>query len=222
MDQKILKITDDQIRFIDKNGELRVEPNTPYYQVRILQFGDERIEHEFSKNVTVKETYDAMIFNAELNGEIAQIRPNYADMVCASIQENQENGSTAMFERIFEKNNCSTVDHDIIKSMFKAYDKRIKVTPTGFIIDDLFMVDRSGHAWVLSKNGDIMKCGAGAGQSLCLVVASSPNSSGYLDRATTTALAKIQFLLNPNTDDNVFMDQLPKEIRTILERRALE
>ena len=37
-----------------------------------------------------------------------------------------------------------------------------------------------------------------------------------LDEATITILAKINFLMNPNTKDSVFMNQLPEKLRKIL------
>lgn len=221
MNIKILKVAKDQIRFLNESGELVIEPNTPYYQVKILQFNNERIDYTFDKEVTVKETYDDMIFNAEFRGDIAQIRPNFADMLCLAIQKHQETGNLEEFDKVFTANNTVSYNHELIESMFKSYGERIKISDEGFTIDDMFMVDRKGHAWIIDLvTKEKMLCGNGAGRSLCLVVNNIPEQG--MDRNTVTVLAKIQFLLQPNHNDRIFMNQLPAEHKKILDDRELE
>ena len=219
---EVVKVVDDQIRYLDRNGILKVEPNSPYFQLKILHAKGRRIKYTFEKGIRVQETFNEMVFNAEYRGEITQIRPNYADMLCQAIMDHKETGDLSGFDHVFSANYSKVYNKKIIEGVLRQYGERVKVIDDGFVIDDLFIVDRNGSAWVY-KDNQKQKIGRGAGNSLCLVVNTLPpnqytDDNSMIDKNTMTVLAKIWFLLNPNLKDNVFMDQLPEEHKEILKR----
>lgn len=226
---QITKVTQDQIRMLDGKGNRHVVPNTSYFRLKYIRSNGRRIRYTFEKGIRIWETYDMMIFNAEYRGDATQIRPNYANILADAIEHHRDTGDISKFEKLFVDHYSLTYNTKLIESILSNYGERVIVVNDGFIIDDMFLVDRKGSAWVWN-NEQKDKSGRGAAGSICLVVKSIP-LSGYvdtdngamaqIDSTTMTVLAKIWFLLNPNTQDDVFMNQIPSMYREILKRNEM-
>ena len=223
---KILEKNKSHIIYKEDNGTVSIVPNTPYFRLKILEFKNERIKKDIPiEGIEIMETFNGMIFNISLNGQTITTRPNMADAVVASF-DNVE----AIYE-IFNKYNDNKYNMNLLKGVLSKYGERIKVVSEGFVIDDMFLLDRTGVAWFWEtekkkKNQD-RRTNLGSG-AICIVVNKTKrlrikdkdgnvieiDSMGYI------ILSKIDFLLNPNLNDNVFMQQLPNTIKEILKRNA--
>lgn len=223
---KILEKNKSHIIFKEDNGTVSIVPNTPYFRLKILEFKNERIKKDIPiEGIEIMETFNGMIFNISLNGQTITTRPNMADAVVESF-DNVE----AIYE-IFNKYNDNKYNMNLLKGVLSKYGERIKVVSEGFVIDDMFLLDRTGVAWfwdpVKKKKNQDRRTNLGSG-AICIVVNKTKrlrikdkdgnvieiDSMGYI------ILSKIDFLLNPNLNDNVFMQQLPNTIKEILKRNA--
>lgn len=221
--KEIIKVLPDQIRFVDNTGDRCVRPNTPYYRQKILKSKGRRIRHTFGKGAWVKETYNDMIFNAELAGVPAQIRSNYANQLCEAIEQDD----IALYQQIFTDHDSLEFDTKLLDSAIEMFGDRVKVVNDGFVVDDLFLVDRKGTAWVWDyETNTKMIMGNGGCKSLCIVVKKMP-AAGFVDgkyqvdSLIYTVLSKVMYLMDPDMNDQVFTRQIPERHMEILERNNM-
>ena len=206
-------------------GIVSIVPNTPYFKMKILECKGERIRKDIPiEGVEILETFNGMIFNISLNGVTITTRPNMADAVVESFDDIEK------IYDIFDKYNNNKYNMSLLSGVLSKYGDRIKTVDAGFVIDDIFLLDRTGVAWFWNahannKNQDVRtNLGSGA---ICIVVNKTQkikiqngNKLIEIDQMGYIILSKIDFLLNPNLEDNVFMHQMPKRIQTILKRNA--
>jgi hypothetical protein len=212
------------IFYENEKGEVIIEPNTPYFRHKIIVNKNERIFHEMPEHgIVIQETFNDMIFNITLNGSVITTRPNMADEVIRAFNDPEK------VEHIFNKYNQTKFNIDLLKTILTKYGNRIKIVDEGFIIDDIFLVDRNGVAYNWNgKSKNTSKSTNLSNGGICIVV-NKVSRQKIVDPITKqvieldphgyTILAKIQFLLSPNLEDRVFVGQLPKETLEILKRQ---
>ena len=219
---KVIETNKSHIIFKNPNGTISIEPNTKYFRLKLLEFKGERIRHDIPiEGIEILETFNGMIFNISLNGKTITTRPNMADEVVESFNH------TEKIYEIFDKYNNNKYNMKLLEGVLMKYGDRIKTNESGFVIDDIFLVDRTGVAWNW-KDGKKYKnhstnLGSGA---ICIVVTKTQrlklNLEEYgaveIDELGYIILSKIEFLLNPKMDDNVFVGQVPPHARKIIER----
>tara|TARA_R110002051_G_scaffold106272_7_gene179391 strand:+ start:63 stop:782 length:720 start_codon:yes stop_codon:yes gene_type:complete len=211
----------------EASGVVTVVPNTPYFRMKVLENKGERIKKDIPiEGVEILETFNGMIFNITLNGVTITTRPNMADAVVESFDDIEK------IYKIFDEYNNNKYNMSLLTGVLSKYGDRIKTFPAGFVIDNIFLIDRTGVAWFWDKekqkiNTDSKKTNLGSG-AICIVVNKTQNLTLKhneciikIDRMGYIILSKIEFLLNPNLKDNVFMHQLPKRIQTILQRNEM-
>jgi hypothetical protein len=219
---KIIETNKSHIIFENENGTTSIEPNTPYFKLKLLEFKGERIRHDIPiEGIEILETFNGMIFNISLNGQTITTRPNMADEVVSAF-----NNVDKLYQ-IFNDYNNNKYNIKILEGVLDKYGERIKTHNLGFIVDDLFLVDRTGVAWNW-KDGEKYvshRTNLGSG-AICIVV----NKTQRLKLQTSNAglvtidelgyiiLSKIEFLLNPDLNDSVFIHQIPKKTKDILNR----
>lgn len=217
---KILEHKRYHIIFQYVDGTVGIEPNTPYFRKKIIDFQGRQIEYKDSY-ITVKETFTDMIFNITKGESTITSRPNMADQVVSAF------GDREAIDRIFEKYASSSFDISILEGMLNMYGDRIKIIDEGFVVDDLFLVARNGQVWNWINNRKYTKTKTNIHTgSICLVVnklntIKMKNRFGNevkLDPLGYEILSKINFLLDPNLDDKGFVRQIPKETYEILKR----
>jgi len=220
---KVIEIRKDNIIYQRDDGTINVEPNTPYFRIKILEFGGDRIKHDIPiEGIEIMETFDDMIFNVTINGLTITTRPNMADSIVESFN------NTDKLLKIFERYNNQKYNIKLLEGFLKEHGDRIKTVTEGFVVDDMFLVDRIGNAWFW-KNGEkdqSHRTNISTG-AICIVVKRSRNhkvvdpthgGSVEIDELGFIILSKINFLLEPNLDDEVFVNQIPKDIVEKLKR----
>ena len=139
---KILEKNKSHIIYKDDLGIVSIVPNTPYFRMKILEWKNERIKKDIPiEGIEIMETFNGMIFNISLNGQTITTRPNMADEVVESF-----NNVEKIYE-IFNKYNDNKFNISLLEGVLAKYKERIKVVEEGFIIDDIFLLDRTGVAW---------------------------------------------------------------------------
>ena len=149
MIMKIIEVRKNHI-FIDKgNGEVGVEPNTPYFYHRLVVSNNERIFKEFPKDsITVQETFNEMIFNITVGNGVVTTRPSIANKLVQSLDDPEK------IIDIFNEYRTNELNIKLLESILARYGERIRLINEGFLVDDLFLVDRDGCAFNW-KNGNI-------------------------------------------------------------------
>jgi hypothetical protein len=220
---KILETNKSHIIYKEDNGIVSIVPNTPYFNLKVLENKNERIRFDSPiEGIEVLETFNGMIFNISLNGKTITTRPNMADQVVQSF-----NDTNKLYD-IFDRYNNQKYNMKLLEGILSKYKDRIKPDKKGFIIDDLFIVDRTGVCWIWDKEKKQInrnhRTNLGSG-AVCIVVnktqklkLNSKEGLVEIDEMGYIILSKIEFLLNPNLQDNVFVDQLPKKHVDILKR----
>ena len=224
---KILEKNKSNIIYKEDTGIVSIVPNTPYFRLKVLENKNDRIKFDLPiEGIEVLETFNGMIFNISLNGQTITTRPNMADAVVESF-----NHTDQLYE-IFDKYNNNKYNLKLLEGVLEKYGDRIKTTSDGFVIDNMFLIDRTGVCWIWDSK---KKCrnqshrtnlGSGA---ICIVVnktqalkLKTKQGLVQIDELGYIILSKIEFVLNPNLKDNVFMSQIPKKMKDILERNSLK
>ena len=225
---KILENNKSHIIYLQDNGSVTIVPNTPYFRMKIIEWKNERIKFDSPiEGVEVMETFNGMIFNISLNGKTITTRPNMADAVVESFSNIDK-----LYE-IFDKYNNDKYNIKLLEGVLKKYGDRIKIIPEGFVLDDLFLIDRVGVCWLWDskrkEKNTSHRTNLGSG-AVCIVVdktqrlklKTTEGNFVEIDEMGYIILSKIDFIMNPNLKDKVFTGQLPKNVRDILERNEME
>ena len=219
---KILETNKSHIIYKEDNGIVSIVPNTPYFNMKVLENKNERIKFDLPiEGIEILETFNGMIFNISLNGQTITTRPNMADAVVESFSD------TDKIYKIFDDYNNNKYNLKLLKGVLEKYGDRIKTRPDGFVIDDIFLVDRTGVCWLWDNENNCRnknhRTNLGSG-AVCIVVdktqrlkLNTNNGLVEIDEMGYIILSKIEFLMQPNLKDAVFMHQLPKKVKTILE-----
>ena len=220
---KILEIRDELV-ITEVNGSITTRPNTPYYALKYGTFGNERITYTFDVDCFIKETYDDRIFNCWCDGQRLQLRQDLADSLAICITKAQKYGSPTPYRELFNSAYSENVDSDILATYLNHY-KHVKQTDEGFEIYGVYKIDYKGNAY--------LKIVEGSGwNSLCIVMKHSGNSSsadgGQLEDSvgnmrkvgaiTMTVIAKVLFLLDPESQEKGFLKQLPEKWQILLNK----
>lgn len=206
---RILEERGDSYIIEDNAGNISHQLRTNYFDLKYLKFNNERVFHDFGGGLYVEETYDDAIFNAYNGKKTIQISDG------EGISEAIANDDPARYLEIFNEWYDAAVQTETIKMLFSMYPHRIdmKSAKGCYVVDEIFMVDAKGVAHFLED---------GAWKFLCIVASGSRNGqkislpgikSSEITPLTMVIIAKIMFLLNPNSKDGVFFNQLPKAAR---------
>jgi len=225
---KILEQNKSHIIYLQDNGAVTIVPNTPYFRMKIIEWKNERIKFDSPiEGVEVMETFNGMIFNISLNGKTITTRPNMADAVVESFSDIDK-----LYE-IFDKYNNDKYNIKLLEGVLEKYGDRIKIIPEGFVLDDLFLIDRIGVCWLwdskLKEKNTSHRTNLGSG-AVCIVVdktqrlklKTTEGNFVEIDEMGYIILSKIDFIMNPNLTDTVFTGQLPKKVLEILQRNEME
>jgi len=207
----LLEDREDQIIILDLNGKVDTKPKTAYFVLKFKDFDGDRIFYQFDKDSYVQETYNDGIFNCIYKKERMQLRQ--ANKIAFSINwhKNSKNPILGIkpFEELFKKNFAHNIQLDVLKSILKPFEHRLKFVDDGIEIDERFFVNKNAQAHF--KNQGIY-------ESLCIV------AKGYLENFDVDSkigeieinaksleiVAKVMFLIKPNMKDHVFTEQIEK------------
>ena len=189
------------------NGKIMTKINDSYNNLKYGQYEGERIHFEFNDEAKIDETYDDRIFNCTYKGETMQVRRS--EKICESINNNNLDDYAIIFKETYYEIHKIELITDLVK---RSYGERVKLRDNNtFEIDDRFMVDDKATAHYGSKGSDKRW------KFLCIVVKGTQRKKGIktkigvveLDEKLLEILAKINFLINPNITDSIFISQLP-------------
>ena len=217
---------------VEDKGKVKTILNDKYNEVKLEHYNGERIFYDFGNGLKVQETYDERIFNCYKNDVIINIRDG--GKIAEFILDKNATGYSEYFTAHYYQQHKSEFMDKIIES----YGDRVVKIEDGYIVDDLFKVNNQGSSYFFSEidkgrwdnqeqvrvHGEHAKGKEGNWHFLCTVAQGkflkmsidSDIGALELDETTMTIIAKINFLLNPNTNDSVFMNQLPESLRKIL------
>lgn len=215
----LLEDRQDQLIVLDLNGKVDTKPKTEYFLLKFKDFDGDRIFYQFSKDSWIQETYNDGIFNCVYKSERMQIRTANRIAFCINWHKNNKNAQLGLkpFEELFKKNFTKHIQLDVLKSILKPFEHRLKYHDDGIEIDDRFFVNKNAQAHFKKQ---------GIYESLCIV------ADGYLENfdveskigeieinaKTLEIVAKVMFLIKPDITDGVFFDQLTKELQEELRR----
>ena len=243
-----MKILDQsQERFIvqSEDGSVMTYPNNPYWYLKLVEFKGERIIYELSPKRSVVETYENMVFNVHgwnLLGQKGQntITPRHklANDVAVAILNHKDNAENyEMFNDLFIKfHNKAKKNFDVeyLETNLKEHKDRVKVRKDGYEVDERFVVQRDGSAYLLKD--DLTR-----GKYLCVhaygtlpdLEIKDGEKVKVFSSHSQQILSKIQYLLEPtpncphsycSKDEicKVFSDQLPKKLKSLMQREFAE
>ena len=113
------------------------------------KFEGERIYWKFNDDVELQETYNNGIFNLFWGDDVINIGIEYQDDVATAIKTNNLKG----MDKLYHAHKRNVYKKEMIKNVISSYGDRIYISDRGFIIDDIFMVDRPGTAYQRNKEG---------------------------------------------------------------------
>lgn len=197
-----------------QEGKVDVVSKDDYMSLKINFFDCKRILYKMSEDAEINETFDNGIFNVRLGESTMQMRdtPKIVKIIFDHIQTKE----ISPFIEYFKEQYIASNRVSVILDFLAEYSDRLSSQGNLIVVDNMFAVDDRGAAYVF--NGT-------AKNYLCIVVSSSsiesfgdievetPAGSVVLGITEVTMLAKIMFLLYPNIDDGVFMNQLPSDIK---------
>ena len=226
-----------ELIILEENGDVKTIANTPYWKLKMQKFDGERMYHKFNDEVTVQETFTNGIFNLFWGADVINIGIEHQDDVAIAIEKDE----VKHLDLLYHAHKRNIYKKEMITNIISAYGERIRILDMGFIIDDMFMVDRHGTAYKKKKIGEIttmdnFTTDPHSGKKIlnlddwafvCIVAHAQkksirlPNGVDIIvSDLDDTIIAKILFLLHHETchKDSVFMNQLDDEFREILFR----
>jgi len=217
----ILEERSDSLIVRDLDGRVDSVPKSEYFTLKYKEFNGERIYYQFDKNSYVQETYDIGIFNCVLNGVRTQLR-NSERIAFAINWHKYSNVKSKLlrikpFEELFKKSYVKNIQSNVLESILKGFDNRLKFRKDGIEVDDRFFVDKQGQAFLLTKQKKW--------DELCIVAKgylhdfdiASEMGNIEISSKSLEIVAKVFFLLNPNMKDKIFTDQVKNKNSELFE-----
>ena len=205
------------ILVITKDNKLDTLPNTPYNLLKVEVFEGKQISYTFNDKIDVKETFDDGIFNCMLDGESLQCRK--ANRMARAITTHQETGDLKPVQSLFIDELKAPYQVKAVNEFLKPFmtSKRVVTHDKGYIIDERFYIDNNAKVYILKNN---------EWAGICVVVKNTlipfeidtPVGSFQVESRAIEVLSKIIFLLKPDMNDTVFVEQLTTDVREQLMR----
>lgn len=226
---------------VSKKFMVETLPRTPYYYLKLVEYNGDRIDYSFSPRRKVLETFENQVFNVigwnienKRGKTTIHTRHDLADMVATSILNHRLNNEDyEIYNSIFPefiKKNQKGFDLEFLENKLKQYGERIKINNQGYIVDELFLIDRNGgqcYIW----NRDIDKpegfiCVHPQGVVNDQIIIEGDEKKVF-NAHSQTILSKINYLLSPSLQCphrgcthgricRVFFNQLPSKHKGIL------
>lgn len=189
------------------NGKIMTKINDSYNQLKYGKYDGNRIFYKFNDEAEVQETYDDRIFNCKYKDETMQVRKS--EDICRAINNDNLDDYSLVFKETYYEIHRIELITELVK---RSYGGRVQLkSDDTFVIDDRFMVDSKATAHYGTRGSDKNW------KFLCIVVKGKPRKKAIktkiglveLDEMLLQILAKINFLINPNITDSIFISQLP-------------
>tara|TARA_B110000438_G_scaffold252108_1_gene256938 strand:- start:6394 stop:7182 length:789 start_codon:yes stop_codon:yes gene_type:complete len=238
----VFDVKKSHIFYKNEGGDVVIKPNTPYFNSKLLKFDGERISHVIEpgfphpddfdfvseRKITVQETFNEMIFNITIGDDSVTTRPGMADNLIKNMDS--VSGITKIFLDYYQE----TTNVELLETILKEFGERIKTIEDGWIIDDLFFVDRKGAAYNWHSSTQEINTQHGTnlgGGMICIVinknhgvsdavVIDTKNGPIRIDPVGYQIMSKINYLLNPLPfPDDVVKNQIPESTIEILQRQ---
>jgi hypothetical protein len=210
----ILNSDQNSLLIVDDNSKLLIRNLNEYTILKYKHYNGKRINLKIG-NIQVIETYNDGIFNVIVTNENNdQLKFQIHDKIefCKRILFNDEK---LIKDFINESKKDDINQQFLIKSLSAFFDK-LKFLKDGIEINEIFKIDNNGQAYFKNNNN---------WNFLCIVAVNHKNfkyiddiglGNIEIDFRTMEILHKTLFLLNPNLDDGIFMNQLPLKLKEIL------
>ena len=230
------------IFYKNEMGDVVIKPNSPYFKAKLLKFDGDRVSNTIKPTgimshpddfdyieepeIVIQETFNEMIFNIRVGDDSVTTRPTMADEVVDNMY------SASGTKQIFTKYSEGTQNVELLESVLKSHGERVMTIDEGWVIDDIFMVDRKSNAynWDAEKKC-ILPFKTNIGNNVICIIVNKNHGITDMPRIDTPAgpvqidpvgyqiISKINFLLNPNLNDGEVTRQIPKSTLDILKRQ---
>jgi len=195
-----------------QNDKLFFRQLNEYNILKYNSFNGKRIMIKLNSNCDVLETFNEGIFNVRYGKTKLQLRNK--NEIARRLIFCIENKTTNPIKELMLNKQEKQVSRDYLINALKPYYNQIKFTDNSIIVKDVFKVDNNGQAYKKIKY---------KWQSLCIVVSSFNHETIKTDLGTLRInfntleiLYKVLFLLFPNKNDTVFMNQLSHDLKSKL------
>jgi len=199
----------------DKDNKIKIRNIDEYNLMKYQDFDGDRIIVNLNKNCSVIETFDEGIFNIRFKNYRMQLRDKIE--VCKRLKFAIETHNDNPIKELLLDNVKDSLDKDFLIMVLKGYGERVKITDKEILIDEWFKVDMNGQAYFKNIHEEF--------KAVC-IVANKTGQMNYklkhelgkfdLSFKTLEIYFKVLFLLFPNKEDSVFMNQLPKKLKGII------
>ena len=193
--------------FLDKFNNLLIRNINEYTILKYYNFNNERIILKIGK-CEIIETYNDGIFNVSFENLSMQIRDPIE--LCKRINFNDEK----YIIELLKNEKQEKFNTDFIIQALKCYYDHLKFNKDEILINNLFSVDLNGQAYYFHENEK---------KKLCIVANNLQKfefntilGKVEINFKTLEIIHKVLFLLNPNCQDLIFFNQLPKKIQDLI------
>lgn len=222
---------------VEEKGKIRTIINDKYTELKLEEYNGNRIFYDFGDGLRVQETYDERIFNCYKDDIVINVRDG--NKIAEFIADKNKSGYDEYFKEHYYQQHKS----EFLDKIIKSYGDRVIGVRDGYVIDNIWKVDNKGTSYyhkdswkgryddwegrelhgetIQNANGWHFLCTVAQGKLLKMSIETDIGVL-ELDESTMTILAKINFLMNPNVTDSVFMNQLPDDLQKILKDEAKE
>jgi hypothetical protein len=194
------------------NDKLIFRQLNEYNLLKYDVFKGNRIIVKLNDNCDISETFNEGIFNVRYNQTKMQLRDKIE--LSKRLIFCIDNKTDIPIKQLMLNKQRDTVNQDYLLNALKPYYDKIKFTNDEIIVKDVFKVDKNGQAYKKNNN---------KWSSLCIVVSRTNDEIIKTDLGklkisfkTLEILYKVLFLIFPNTNDKIFMNQLNASLRNQL------
>jgi hypothetical protein len=188
-----------------------------YNLLKYGEFEGKRIIVNLPENVKVVETFDEGIFNVSNNDVSIQLRDRIE--ICKRLTYCMQNETSDPIKELLLNSIETEIKKDVLEKWLIPFYERVQIIDCEVIIDNIFKVNKDGTAYYKDSKG---------WNFLCIVVHSNGQQNRIIkhelgevkiDFKTIEIYNKVLFLLFPNLQDNIFLNQLPLKIKTLILKR---
>lgn len=199
---------------LDDSGKIFIRNIDEYNLLKYRDFNGGRIILDLDKDTNITETFNNGIFNVSHKKYSMQIKDRIE--LAKRIMFCQANNTIEPIKELLLNKAKKEINETFLIASLSGYGDKIIFKDNKILIDDVFAVDKDGQAYFIIDNEF---------HRLCIVAGKIGQLSHKLkhtlgkfeiDFRTMEIYNKVLFLLFPNVKDNVFMNQLPKNLKSLV------
>jgi hypothetical protein len=193
---------------IQKGSKLFIRNLNEYNILKHKDFDSNRINVTIG-SVNIHETYNDGIFNITVTSENhneLKFQVHKTIDLCKHILFNDEK----LLLKFLQGEKKTDINQQFLIKSLKGFYDNLKFTNDSIIINDLFKVDKNAQAYFLHEDKEKPLCIVAVNHEKFKMFDNIGLGDQEIDFKTMEILHKVLFLLIPNMQDSIFINQLPK------------